>query len=171
MISQSSSARPRHWPLPPAGELPEPPSLLYAVYLMWAGAGLALLGTILTVTDGSSLKAEAFRRARINNDRASGAGGYTVAQLHQVASITFIGLVVAGIISVLLWAWIAWAASRGRGWARTFASVLFGLLTVEMLVSASRGVSIIFIVLEWVVGLAAIVLLWRRETTAYLGAG
>ncbi len=40
---------------------------------------------------------------------------------------------------------------------------------------ARRGagplVSVGFIVAEWAVGLGAIVLLWRRETTAYIGPG
>jgi hypothetical protein len=147
---------------------PQPPSLRNAVRLMWAGAGLALLGTILTLADLSKLKTEVFNVTRRNN---SGKSGYTLAQLHTVANITVGALVVIGIISVLLWAWMAWANNRARGWARNAASVLFGLLTIEILLSLSRGVSIVFILLEWLLGVVAVVLLWRRETTAYIGAG
>lgn len=101
-----------------------------------------------------------------------GRGGYTIPQLHTVASITFAALVVAGAISVLLWVWMAWANLYGRGWARVFASVLFGLITVEVVLSRSRAnVSFAFIAAEWLIGLVAIVLLWRPETTAFIGAG
>ena len=149
-------------------DMPRPASLRNAVYVMCVAAGVALLGASLTLADESKLKAEIFNRVRANG---RGKGGYTIPQLHTVASVTFAGLVIAGFVSVALWLWLAWALGRSRGWARTCSSVLFGLLTVEIFFSLSRGVSIIFILVEWLLGLAAIVLLWRRETTAYLGAG
>ena len=88
----------------------------------------------------------------------------------MVASVTFAALVAAGIISILLWVWMAWANNRGSGWARIIASVLFALITVEVVLARSRSsVSFLVILLEWVIGLVAIVLLWQRETTAYIG--
>ncbi len=95
-----------------------------------------------------------------------------MAQLHTIANVTFVALVVAGFVSVLLWLWMARATSRGQGWARIFATVLFALITVEVVLARSRSsVSLAVILLEWLVGLVAVVLLWRRETTAYFGPG
>ena len=153
-------------------DLPMPPSLRRAVRLMWAGAGLALLGTIVTLVLSGRIKTEVFNAARKNDAiaRRSGRTGYTIPQLHTVASVTFASLVAAGIISILLWVWMAWANNRGSGWARIIASVLFALITVEVVLARSRSsVSFLFILLEWVIGLVAIVLLWQRDTTAYIG--
>jgi|SRR5271165_5355604 len=146
-----------------------PPSLRNAVRLMFAGAGVALLGAIVTLAFSRKIKAEVFSEVRKNNAKAH--GGYTLAQLHTVANITFVAFAVAGLISMLLWLWMAWANNRGSGWARIIASVLFALITVEVIVSLRRAsVPIFFILLEWLLGLVAVVLLWRRETTQFIGA-
>ncbi len=150
-----------------------PRSLRIAVRLMWVGAGVAVLGTVLTLAVSGRIKTEVFNAVRHNNaTRRPGRGGYTVAQLHTIANVTFAALVVAGFVSVLLWLWMASATGRGQGWARIFASVLFALITVEVVLTRSRSsVSFAVILLEWLVGLVAVVLLWRRETTAYFGPG
>jgi len=155
-------------------DLPMPPSLRRAVRLMWAGAGLALLGTIVTLVLSGRIKTEVFNAARKNDAiaRRSGRTGYTIPQLHTVASVTFASLVAAGIISILLWVWMAWANNRGRNWARIVATVLFALDTISFILSISRAsVSIIFLALEWLVGLVAIVFLWRKETTQWIDMG
>jgi hypothetical protein len=67
---------------------------------------------------------------------------------------------------------MAWTNSKGRGWARITASVLFALITIQVLRSLSwTSVSFLFVVLEWLVGLVAVALLWRRETSEYIGPG
>jgi hypothetical protein len=147
---------------------PPPRSLDNAVHLMWVGASVALLGVIIALAVSGKIKTEVFNAVRTNNARAH--GGYTIAQLHTVANITFVAFVAGGIISVLLWVWMAWANNRGSGWARIIASVLFALITVEVIVSLRRvSIPIIFILVEWVLGLVAVVLLWRRETTQFIG--
>lgn len=147
----------------------QPPSLLNAVRLMYYGAVVAFLGTTFTLVISSKIKTDVFNAVRKNNHRSS--GGYTIAQLHTVANVTFVALVVAGFVSVLLWLWMAWANNRGSGWARIAASVLFALITIEAVVSHSRAsVSIYVILLEWLIGLGAVLLLWRRETTQFIGA-
>jgi hypothetical protein len=48
--------------------------------------------------------------------------------------------------------------------------VFFALITIQVLRSLSwTSVSFLFMVLEWLIGLVAVVLLWRRETTQYIG--
>lgn len=157
----------------PVVQPPQPPSLRYAVYLMYAGAGVALLGTITALSLNGKIKTEILNRERTNSHDVG--GYYNTEQLHRIANASFVLLVVAGLICVLLWLWMAWANHRASGWARIVASVLFAFMTVEAAVSRSEApvplVSVGFIVLEWVVGLAAIVLLWRRETTVYIGPG
>jgi hypothetical protein len=159
--------------LPMAQPPPQPPSLRNAVRLMWVGAGVALLGAITAVKQSSKIKTEIFDRVHGNNHQ--GRVGYTIAQQHTITNITFVALVVAGLISVLLWMWMAWANNRASGWARICASVFFVLITVEAAISPGEAsvpaVSIVFIVLQWLLGLVAVVLLWRRATTAYIGAG
>jgi hypothetical protein len=156
--------------VPTAQDPPRPPSLRNAVRLMCIGSGVALLGTIVALAASGKIKTEVFNAVR-NNAHRSHRSGYTLAQLHTVANITFVALVVAGIVSVLVWVWMAWANNRGSGWARIVASVLFALITIEVILARSRvSVSFVFILLEWLLGLIVVLLLWRRETTEYIGA-
>ncbi len=153
---------------------PQPPlALRNAVRLMYAGAGVALLGAITAVVLSGKIKTEIFNRVHGNNHQAR--AGYTTAQLHTITNVTFVLLVVAGLISALLWLWMAWANNRASGWARICASVFFVFMTVEAAISPSEAnvplVSIVFLLVEWLLGLIAVVLLWRRETTAYIGPG
>jgi hypothetical protein len=68
----------------------------------------------------------------------------------------------------MLWAWMAWANNKGSRWARIVATVLFALNTISLIFAAGRAsITIIFVALGWLVGLAAVVLLWRKESTAY----
>ena len=157
----------------PVVEPEQPPSLRYAVYLMYVGAGVALLGTVTALSLDGKIKTDIFNRERTNS-RDVGAP-FNVAQLHRIANASFVILAVAGLICVLLWLWMAWANNRASGWARIVASVFFAVMTVEAAISRSEApvplVTVAFIVLQWVVGLGAVVLLWRRETTAYIGPG
>jgi hypothetical protein len=150
----------------------QPPSLRYAVRLMWAGAGLAMVGTILTLAVSSKVRSGILNTLIKNSSiaRRQGRIGYTLPQLHTWAHGIVVAFIVGEFISVLLWAWMGWANNRGRNWARITASSLFALITVQVLRSLSwTSVSFLFMVLEWLIGLVAVVLLWRRETTLYIG--
>lgn len=156
----------------PMGERPAlPASLRNAVRLMWAGAALALIGVIITLSFSSKIKTAVTKAAVKANvtRRTDGKTLLTTSQIHSLANATVILLAVAGIIGVLLWVWMAWANNRGRNWARIVASVLFALDTISLLFELGRAsVTIIFIILGWLIGLVAIVLLWRKETSAYV---
>jgi hypothetical protein len=59
-------------------------------------------------------------------------------------------------------AWMARAASQGRDWARILFTVLCTLATLQLI--ESRGIVRVFTVaLTWLIGLAAMWLLWRPE--------
>jgi len=150
---------------------PQPPSLRNAVRLMWAGAALALIGVIITLAFSSKIKSAVTKAAiKANATRSSqGKTVLTTSQIHSLASATVVVLAVAGIIGVPLWVWMAWANNKGRGWARVVATVLFGLNTISLIFEVGRAsVTIIAVALGWLIGLAAVVLLWRKDTTAYI---
>jgi hypothetical protein len=148
----------------------QPPSIRNAVRLMWAGAGLALLGTIFTVAVLSHIR-HALLTTMINNNataRSQGKTLLTLSQIHSFVNGFAVALVAVGIISALLWAWMAWANNRGASWARIVGSVFFGLLTIEIFLSLSRAsISIFYVLLEWLLGLAATIFLWRKDSSEF----
>jgi hypothetical protein len=149
----------------------QPPALRNAVRLMWVGSALALVSVIVTLAFSSKIKSSVTKTAIKANAtrRSDGKAVLTTSQIHTLASATIIVVAVAGIIAVLLWAWMAWANNKGSSWARIVATVLFALNTISVIVEAGRAsIAIIFVALGWLVGLAAVVLLWRKATTAYL---
>jgi hypothetical protein len=153
---------------------PQPSTLRNAVRLMWAGAALSLIGVIITVAFGTKIR-NAIRNAAITANRTDARqhkAQLTAAQIHSLANATFLILIIFGIIGVLLWVWMAWANNRGSSWARVVASVLFALNTIALVFEVGRAsVSLISIVLGWLIGLAAIILLWNRATTEYINSG
>jgi hypothetical protein len=155
---------------PVAQRPPQPQSIRNALRLMWGGAGLALLGTIFTAAVLGHIKTALTNTMIKNNSTAHSQGKpvMTLAQIHAFVNGFVVALVVVGIISVLLWAWMAWAINRGASWARIVGTVLFALLTVEVVLSLPRAsLSIFYILLEWLLGLAATILLWRKESSEY----
>ena len=77
---------------------------------------------------------------------------------------------VSGVIGVALWLWMARKNSQGKNWARILSTVLFGLATLDLfgVVSQPKTVlGLVFPVLTWLVGLGAVILLWRRESTEF----
>ena len=77
-----------------------------------------------------------------------------------------------------LWLWMAWACGRGRNWARTVSTVLFGAATLDLTeVFGPPGIRLSLVpviagsptvpVLYWLVGLAAVWLLWRPASSAF----
>ena len=153
---------------------PQPSTLRNAVRLMWAGGALALIGVIVTLSFSSRIKT-AVTNAAIKSNRTAASrhkAMLTAAQIHSLANATVVLLAVFGVIGVLLWVWMAWANNRGRAWARIVATVLFGLNTIAALLELGRAsVSLITILLGWLIGLGAIVLLWNKQTSQYINAG
>ena len=138
----------------------QPPSLRNAIRLMYAGAALEVVELIVALLTISSLKA-AILRAEPN---------YTATQLHNAQVASTVSLVVGAVITIGLWLWMAWANGRGRRWARIVSAVFFGINTVDLVVSFARvhaTATVILAVLIWLVGLAALVLLFRKDSSAF----
>ncbi len=154
-------------PYPQGGEMPPDPNrpapprpVRTAVLLMYTGAALSAVSLIVTV-----LSFHAIERV-IRNASST----LTTHQVHNDAIVAVTIAVVESLIAIGLWLLMAWGNKNGQSWARIVATVLFGLNTLFLLLSfvrATVSVSLAFSVLVWLIGLGAIVLLWRKESSQY----
>jgi hypothetical protein len=127
-----------------------------AVKLMYAGAAVSIVNLVILV-------------ALIGDIKVS-----------QLLNTPFITVSIAWSLAPLaLWLWMARENGRGRNWARIVSTVLFGAATLD-LTGAFRwppGIQLSLVpitagsptvpVLYWLVGLAAVWLLWRPASSAF----
>jgi hypothetical protein len=153
-------------PYPTSGPLAElqrsqpPTTVRLAVRLMFAGAGLEVVALLVAVVTTSSLKTAIFRA----NPH------YNTVQVHNVEVARTTVLVIGALITIGLWLWMAWANDRGRGWARIVAAVLFGVNTLDLLVSIDvvhATATVIVGGVIWLVGLAALLLLFHKRSNPF----
>jgi hypothetical protein len=147
-----------------------PQSVRWAVWLMYAGGALSLISAILVFLVRNSIKTAVHNAAVTENQTLfrEHKTQLTAANIHSLENSTVLILIVILLIGVALWVWMAWANGNGKNWARIVASVLFALNTIYLFLSVARaGGSILFVGLGWLLGLGAIILLWRRDSTAF----
>ena len=80
---------------------------------------------------------------------------------------------VFGVFVSLLWLWMAWKNEAGRNWARVLSSVFFGFQCPGVLVSVigrNWSLALLAAVIQWGIGLAALILLWRPESSQFFAA-
>lgn len=150
--------------LPEPRRLPAPASVLNAVRVMYAGAVTSLLGAAFDVVTVNATK-----RAIESHSRHLSAS-----QLASLQHTLIAGFAAGGVIAAAVWIGLAVACRRGHDWARIAGTVLFGLSTVDALGGLAvpvAGVVKVWALLVWLAGLAAVVLLWRRESTAFFRQG
>jgi hypothetical protein len=156
-------------PSPSAGQTPEPmypgppASVVMAVRLMYAGAVVSALSLIVGLATIGSLRTSLHK----NDPRL------TATQLHNLQTVVVVGSVAIGVISVGLWVWLALMNKAGKSWARIVATVLFGLDTLFLLLGVARGgaaAGTLVSILTWLIGLGAIIYLWRRDASEYFTA-
>jgi hypothetical protein len=150
-----SSGKPVELERPPA-----PPSVVNAVKLMYAGAAVTTVSLIISLADIGGTKS-AIRKARPS---------WTVAQVNQFDRFIVITAVVSGVIGIGLWLWMARSNGQGKGWARVVSTVLFGLATLDLigvLTEPKTALGLVFPLLTWLVGLGAILLLYRPDSSAF----
>ena len=142
----------------PGGRTPVPSSLTTAAGLMYAGAGLSALGTIVGLATVHELQVIAAQQSA-----APGAVGAAVAIV-----------LIHGVIGTALWLWLARETRRGRRRARAWATAVFCLATVSGISvdahAPSTGPTQAFSGIEWVIGLCAVILLWNRSSRSYYAA-
>jgi hypothetical protein len=139
---------------------PAPQSVLNAVKLMYVGAAVSTVSLVISLASIGGTK-DAIRKAKPS---------LTATQVNQLNTFIITLAIVSGLVGIGLWLWMARASGRGRNWARIVSTVLFGLATLDLIGVFSEpktALSLIFPVLTWVVGLGAIWLLWRPESTAF----
>ena len=137
-----------------------PPSVLNAVKLMYVGAAVSTVSLVISLVDISGTKA-AIHKARPS---------LSTTQVNQLNTFIITLAIVSGVIGIALWLWMAKANGQGRNWARILSTVLFGLATLDMFGVLSQPktlLGLVFPVLTWLIGLGAVILLWRTESTAF----
>jgi hypothetical protein len=139
---------------------PAPPPVQNAVKLMYAGAAVSTVSLVISLADIGGTKA-AIKKARPS---------LTPAQVSQVNTFVITLAIVSGVVGIALWLWMAKMNGEGRNWARVLSTVLFGLATLDLFGVLSQPatlVGLVFPVLTWLIGLGAVILLWRRESSAF----
>ncbi len=142
---------------------PTPDAIRRATGLIFAGAALSV---VYGVVDGLT---------------AHSSGFYTYTSTQSVTTVHQTNFLVSGIVNgvfqCLLWLWMAWKIKSGRNWARVLSSVFFGFMCLGLLsavfAASSHGNAVFaFLVtlIEWGVGLAALIKLWRPESSQFFAA-
>jgi hypothetical protein len=154
----------QHYPAPaqtPELTRPGPPAtLLRAVRVMYAGAAVSVIQAIVYLVTGSATK-----RAIENGHPHMSAS--TVTTLTHAGVI--IGVVIA-LIAVIAFVLVARSCAAGKNGARIAATVLCALAvlgTIYNLSASAATVNRIFGVVVNLIGLAAVVLLWQRRSSAW----
>jgi hypothetical protein len=138
---------------------PAPAPVRTAVKLMYAGAAVSTVPLIIALAYGGDIRAY---HLTVLDHRL------TTAQLIQWRSLIITLVIVAGLVAPALWLWMARANGQGRNWARILSTVLVSLATLQLAGNIRDGVALVIIaVLTWLVGLAAVWLLWRPASSAF----
>ena len=161
-------------PYPPGGQPPGPPPppapapVLTAVKLMYAGAVISTVDLIISLA--FIIGDNKAGHATLNGHRL------TAAQASHLYPLFITVAIVSGLVVIAPWLWMARANRQGRSWARILSTVLFGLATLELIsvlpqsvisFSGLAGLGLIFWLPTWLVGLAAVRLLWRPASSAF----
>ena len=139
---------------------PAPKSVQNAVKLMYVGAAVSTISLLISLLSIGSTK-DAIKKARPN---------LSATQINQLNTFIIALAIVSGVIGVALWLWMARANGQGKNWARIMSTVLFGLATVDLfgvVTQPKTSLGLVFPLLTWLVGLGAIVFLWRKENTDF----
>jgi hypothetical protein len=140
--------------------LPAPPPVVNAVKLMYVGAAVSTVSLIISLADISGTKA-AIIKAKPS---------LTATQVNQLNTFIISLAVVSGVVGIALWLWMSRANNQGKNWARILSTILFCLATLDLVGVFSQPktlLGLLFPVLTWLVGLGAVFLLWRPESTAF----
>lgn len=135
---------------------------------MRVGAGLALVGLVVTLLTLDAVKSDLEEQLR---DSEAAVSQSTIDSTFQVAIIF---AVVISLIGVALWLWMASANGKGKSWARVVATVLGvinALLFVYALTVGTQTVaSLVIGAATLIVGVTALVFLYRSDSSAFYAA-
>jgi hypothetical protein len=148
------------WPAPTAATRPRiPGSVLTAVRLMYAGAAVSLVNVIVSLAAISQIKTSFEAQHPLAQNAAQG-----------VATAAAAVVIIIGAVAIGVWLKLASASRKGRSWARTAGTILFALDTLALLGTLGRAgipATKTFGALTWLIGLLAVISLWRRPSSDY----
>ena len=154
-----------------AGERQPPSPVRAAVRLMYAGAAMSILTAFVNLLTRSGLKS-AIEQGLSSASRIHGLPRLTPGQVNSSVTAGIVMAVIVSVFGAFLWVFIARASRDGQWSARITATGLFGLGTLALLIGpadlsargpASRATEACLLAV-WLIGLAVIVLLWRRSS-------
>jgi hypothetical protein len=131
-----------------------------AVKVMYAGAVVCAIHAIVyLVTAGAEKAAVATKYPHLS------AGG-----VDTVMHIIVIAGAVAALLAAAMFIWLGRSSRGGKNWARVTGTVLFAIAilgALHDLAEPETTVNLAFVFAECLIGLVAVVLLWRRSSSAY----
>ena len=165
-----------HQPYPSSGQPAEPlrplapAPVLTAVKLMYAGAAVGAVELVIVLAMVIGDVKGAVRGRFLGHS-------LTAPQMRPLVITVWI---VFGLAVIALWLWMARANGQGRTWARILSTVLFGLATLQLrgdftqpVSHAGFGATVLYyggtalFAAAWLVGAAAVWLLWRPASSAF----
>jgi hypothetical protein len=149
--------------MPDVQRSPVPPSVANAVRVMYAGAAATLIGIVIEVLTVNATKAAIEKRSP----------HLSTSQINSVQHAVIAGSIVSGVIAIVMWILLARMCQAGKNWARLTGTVLFAIATIDALgaaIAPEAGLVKIWFVVIWLLGLSAVVLLWRRSSTDFFKA-
>jgi nitric oxide reductase large subunit len=148
-------------PTPVTPRPPVPPSVANAVKVMYVGALTSLLGIVIDVVTVGATKTAIEKRSH----------NLTVSQINSVQHVLVTSFIIGGVIGAAVWIVLARLCRAGKNGARITGTALFGLATLDTLVGAAvapiSGAVRAWALVVWLVGLVAVILLWRRSSSAF----
>lgn len=145
---------------PPPGDPEKPTSIVAAVGLMWVGAALSLIGIALTFLFTDEVREEIERQDT----------GLSASEVDTAVTIGIIFGVAIGLVAVGLWVMNAVFSSKGHGWARIVASVLYGFNLVFSLIGLAQpapAMSRISSLVGLLVATGAVIALWMPDSSRF----
>lgn len=155
---------------------PMPESVRRAYFLMLAGAGLSVLSGVVALTETGSIRS-ALEKGLPQDDPDL---------INSLVTASIVAAIVGAVIQLGLWLWMAFAAKAGKNYARITGTVFFGIATFGTLfgsvgfvatahngstsstfASADTALGQVMSWLTFLVGLATVILLWRRSSGEY----
>ena len=160
----ASDNLPPHPGMPGPVDVPQPPSIVTAVRLMWVGAALTIVGLLVGFLTVDTV------REQIEDDNPS----FTADEVDTAVAAGLGFSVVIGLVAVGLWLWMAWANGKGKSWARIVASVLGGLniafSLLGLAINPATPASVVLTLVGLVLAAVILVLLYRPDSSRFYEA-
>jgi hypothetical protein len=144
-----------------------PRTVLYAVRLMYLGAATQLAVLITVILTAGHI------RAAVQTAMAAYHNPAVTAQVMHAVNIDLVLDEVVIPVLIVVWLFMAWANGMGYDWARVAAVSLFGLSCAGLLIDLAQSTAkyapaaLISSGVNWVIGLAAVVLILQRQSGPY----